>query len=272
MDSIRVALLREVLAGTEWLETTRRFARALRASVKPHGGGLLLVGSEAYEPWHLAAHLDDEAAWSGRPELSPTLVRHRTRPGDPAHLTVGLGRIEAVRRGETLLVATPHRPEARLLERVHDARRAGATVLALDSGDRELHALAHDALAVSELLAEPLAVPGPEPEPEPGGPPSPARGDGFGHGSARRDGIRHSSTEGRDGGGASLGFGHVSLGRGGFGHESLGYQGFGHDTVQHLVSAAAGENCPTAPRGQRRFRDRLSRLAEYLLDPPPARW
>ncbi|NKQ29071.1 hypothetical protein HF200_33315, partial [Streptomyces galbus] len=67
MDAVRVALLREVLAGTEWLGATRRFAGALRGSVVAHGGGLLLVGTAAYEPWHLAAHLVDEAAWSGTP-------------------------------------------------------------------------------------------------------------------------------------------------------------------------------------------------------------
>ncbi|MCZ4516052.1 hypothetical protein O3Q52_49715, partial [Streptomyces sp. ActVer] len=117
MDAVRVALLREVLAGTEWPGATRRFAGALRSSVLPHGGGLLLVGTAEYEPWHLAAHLVDEAAWSGTPELTPTLVRHGARPGDPAHLAVGLGRIEAARRGETLLVVAPDAPGAPHLDR-----------------------------------------------------------------------------------------------------------------------------------------------------------
>ncbi|MGW5732222.1 MULTISPECIES: hypothetical protein [Streptomyces] len=204
MDAVRVALLREVLAGTEWVGATRRFAGTLRSSVVPHGGGLLLVGTEEYEPWHLAAHLVDEAAWSGTPELTPTLVRHRVREGDPAHLSTGLGRIEAARRGETLLVVAPDSPAgapgAQLLERVHDARAAGATVLALGSGDGDLGALAHEALAVPE-------------SPE------------------------------------------LDL-----------------DMVQHLVSAAAGENSLPAARGRRRLRDRLSRLADQLTSPPPARW
>jgi len=202
MDAVRVALLREVLAGTEWLGATRRFAGALRSSVVPHGGGLLLVGTEEYEPWHLAAHLVDEAAWSGTPELTPTLVRHGARASDPPHLAVGLGRIEAARRGETRLVVAPDAPGAPLLERVHDARRAGATVLALSSSssDRELRALAHDGLVVP----------------------------------AERE---------------------LDL-----------------DSVQHLVSAAAGENALPGPRGGRRFRDRLSRLADHLTAPPPARW
>ncbi|MGW2725698.1 hypothetical protein [Streptomyces sp. NPDC001492] len=200
MDAVRVALLREVLAGTEWLGAARRFAGALRGSVVSHGGGLLLVGTEEYEPWHLAAHLVDEAAWSGTPELAPTLVRHGARPSDPAHLAVGLGRLAAARRGETLLVVSPGGPEGPLLERVYDVRRAGATVLALGSGEGELASLAHESLAVPE--------------------------------------------------GSELDL----------------------DTVQHLVSAAAGENALPAPRGNRRLRDRLYRLAEQLTAPPPARW
>ncbi|MEU1459102.1 hypothetical protein ABZ467_00145 [Streptomyces sp. NPDC005727] len=197
MDAVRVALLREVLAGTEWLGATRRFAGVLRGSVVTHGGGLLLVGTPEYEPWHLAAHLVDEAAWSGTPELAPTLVRHHARPADPAHLAVGPGRIEAARRGETLLVVAPEEP-AELLERVHGARRAGVTVLALGAGGGELAAMAHDTLAVPE--------------------------------------------------GAELDL----------------------DSVQHLVSAAAGEN--SSPRVRGGFRDRLSRLADILTAPPAAPW
>ena len=67
MDAVRVALLREVLAGTEWLGATRRFAGALRGSVVSHGGGLLLVGTPEFEPWHLAAHLVDEVLLRGGP-------------------------------------------------------------------------------------------------------------------------------------------------------------------------------------------------------------
>ncbi|MBC2867369.1 hypothetical protein [Streptomyces mexicanus] len=199
MDAVRVALLREVLAGTEWLGATRHFAGVLRSSVVSHGGGLLLVGTPAYEPWHLAAHLVDEAAWSGTPELAPTLVRHGARPSDPAHLAVGLGRLEAARRGETLLVVAPEEP-APLLGRVHEARRAGATVLALGSGEGELAALAHETLTVPD-------------------------------------------------------------------HAELDL-----DTVQHLVSAAAGENPLPQPRRRGRLRERLSRLAESLTAPPPPGW
>ncbi|KOX32409.1 MULTISPECIES: hypothetical protein [unclassified Streptomyces] len=200
MDAVRVALLREVLAGTEWPGEVRRFAGVLRCSAVSHGGGLLLVGTEEYEPWHLAAHLVDESVWSGLPELAPTLVRHRVRPGAPAHLAVGLGRLEAAGRGSTLLMVAPERPEEGVLQRVHDARRAGATVLALGGDGPEVRGLAHETLAVA------------------------------------------AGSE-------------VDL-----------------DTVQHLVSAAAGENSLPSPRGSRRFRDRLSDLADRLTAPPPKRW
>jgi hypothetical protein len=200
MDAVRVALLRDVLAGTRWPQDARRFALALRGSVVPRGGGLLLAGTEAYEPWHLAAHLSDESAWSGLPELAPVLVRHRVAAGDPAHLSVGLGRIAAAGRGETLLLVAPERPGDGLLERVHDARRAGARVLTLDGGDPEVGGLAHESLVVA-------------------------------------------------------GDDDVDL-----------------DIVQHLVSAAAGENGRPPARGRRTFRDRLARLADQLTQPPPARW
>jgi hypothetical protein len=61
---------------------------------------------------------------------------------------VGMERLEAATRRETLLVVSPEAAPAELLERVDDARRIGATILALDRGDPELGALAHEALAV----------------------------------------------------------------------------------------------------------------------------
>lgn len=150
MDAVRVALLREVLAATEWPRTTRAFAGTLRTAVQRGPGELLLVGTAAYEPWHLAAHLDDEAAWSGVPELSPTLLRFRVPPGAPAHLAVGVRRLAAAGRGETVLVVAPDRPDSALLERVHDARRAGATVLALSASAQggPFGEFAHDVLTV----------------------------------------------------------------------------------------------------------------------------
>ncbi|MEV8630447.1 hypothetical protein AB0395_02210 [Streptosporangium sp. NPDC051023] len=148
MDARSVAILREILASTGWIERTRELGLALRATRSP--GGLLVVGTPSEEPWHLTAHLSDEARLAGLPQLAPTLVRWAPAPDAPAHLRVGLERIEQARRGETLFVVTEDRAPDPLLERVSDARRVGATILALDGGDPELEGLAHDALVISE--------------------------------------------------------------------------------------------------------------------------
>jgi hypothetical protein len=147
MDASQVAALRELLATTGWPERTREFAGALRSSARTPGG-LLVFGPPDEEPWHLAAHLDDESRLSGIPELAPTLVRWEPPPAAPPHLRVGLERLEAARRGETLIVVSEDESPAPLLERVDDARRVGATIFALDSGDRELEGLAHETLTV----------------------------------------------------------------------------------------------------------------------------
>ncbi|MER7756613.1 hypothetical protein [Kitasatospora sp. NPDC097643] len=154
MDAVRVSALREHLTGSGWLEAVGGFAGSLRRSVSRRGAGeLLLVGTEAYEPWHLAAHLDDEAAWSALPRLAPTLLRHHPEPpGAPAHLAQGLRRLTEAGRGVTVLVIAPDAAGTPLLERVHDARRHGATVLALDGATPaepgDLGGLAHERLAV----------------------------------------------------------------------------------------------------------------------------
>jgi hypothetical protein len=147
VDADQVAMLREVLSATGWLERTGEFARALRVSAR-QPGGLLLVGTPTGEPWHMAAHLDDESRLNHVPELAPTLVRWSPPSEAPPHLRVGLERLEAVRRGEALFVVAEDKAPVPLLERVDDARRTGATILTLDGGDRELSGLAHEALTV----------------------------------------------------------------------------------------------------------------------------
>lgn len=148
MDASAVERLRAALSGTGWVERAASFAKSLRTAGHDPGS-LLLVGTPDDEPWHLAAHLDDEARYASLPLLRPTLVRWSPPPGAPAHLSIGLDRLEALQRGETLLVVAPDQPPERLLERVADARRGGATVLALDgSQSTDLAGLAHDALVV----------------------------------------------------------------------------------------------------------------------------
>jgi hypothetical protein len=158
MDRARIALMRDLLAGTGWVERTRSFGQALRRA--PHeAGGLLLVGTPTEEPWHFAAHLDDEARWSDLPGLAPVLVRWSLPPNAPAHLAVGLQRLEQVARGETVFVVAPDAAPEQLLERVSDARKIGATVFALDAGNTELEGLAHESLWVPGASSEGIVVP-----------------------------------------------------------------------------------------------------------------
>ncbi len=100
------------------------------------------------EPWHFTAHLDDQARWSGLGQLRPTLVRWEPPPGAPAHLAVGLDRLEAATPGETVVVVAPDSAPEGLLERLADARRVGATVVSLDTGDPELEDVAHERFVV----------------------------------------------------------------------------------------------------------------------------
>ena len=136
-----------MLVSTGWVERTQDFAKTLRRrTTEPQG--LLLVGTPDAEPWHLAAHLDDESRWSGVSELSPTLVRYQPPEGAPAHLAVTLKRLERAKRGETLFVVSEDDAPSELLERAWDARKLGATILSLDIGDAELHGVAHESLVV----------------------------------------------------------------------------------------------------------------------------
>ena len=145
MQADQVAALRALLAPTGWVDRTAGFARALRRSAR---GGLLLIGPQAAEPWHMTAHLADESRLADLPDLAPTLVRWSPPPGAPLHLSVGLDRLRAASREETLLVVSQAVTPPELLERVHDVRRIGVTVFALDSGDPELDLLAHESLPV----------------------------------------------------------------------------------------------------------------------------
>ncbi len=147
MNADQVAALRALLAPTGWLDRTSSFARALRRSARTPNG-LLVVGPADDEPWHMTAHLTDESRLAGIPELAPTLIRWAPEPGAPAHLSAGLDRLRDAGRAETLLVVSAQPAPAELLERVHDVRRSGAAVFALDRDDPELDGLAHESLPV----------------------------------------------------------------------------------------------------------------------------
>ena len=155
VDIGRVLVLRELLASSGWIERTQSFARTMHRSTKDPGG-LLLVGTPDVEPWHLAAHLDDEARISGVAELSPTLIRYAPPVDAPPHLSFPLQRLEQAKRSKTVFVVSEEDVPSSLLERAWDARKTGATVLSLDAGDSELQQVAHESLTIVRNEVQPV--------------------------------------------------------------------------------------------------------------------
>jgi hypothetical protein len=267
VDADQVDTLRALLANSGWLERVRVFGRALRTSTRTPGG-LLVVGTPEDEPWHLTAHLDEESRLSRLPVLMPTLVRWSPPPDAPPHLRVGLERLEAARRGETLFVVSEETAPVPLLERVNDARHVGATILALDGGDRELDALAHETLAVPRREA---------PTGPAGRPPGGLAGRPAGEPAGGQTGRPAGGQAGRQAGGPageSAPEAVPAFGRGGFDEaEWAGRAGLlSFDAAQHLISAAAGERdvsgaAQGGSRGARGLRDRLARLLDAVSGP-----
>lgn len=151
MNTAQVEALRTLLASSGWVERTSDFARRLRGWSRTQHG-LLVVGTPAFEPWHMTAHLADEIQYAGLHELAPTLVRWSPPPNAPPHLRVGIDRIARADRAETLLVIGTETAPAALLERLADARKSGAGIFALDQGDDELDSLAHEFLGVRPAI------------------------------------------------------------------------------------------------------------------------
>ncbi len=157
MDQVTTALLRRALRDTPWPAAARSFLGSVaRGGHEP--GNLLTVGTPDYEPWHLTAHLRDDAELRGETALVPTLVRRTVPANAPRHLRHGMERLEQAGRGATVLVVSPLAADEGLLQRALDARRRGSTLLALTTTDPELVALSHDAL-VTGGADEPDALP-----------------------------------------------------------------------------------------------------------------
>ena len=153
MDGELVWRMRTALRQSGWWSTAQSIGDAVRRTAHP--GGLLVVGTPEHEPWHLTAHLDDEARFTGQQQLRATLVRFAPPIGAAPHLAVGLRRLETATSGETVLIVAPDLAPARLLERVERAKRVGATVLSVDGGDPALDDVVHERMSVTptELLA-----------------------------------------------------------------------------------------------------------------------
>lgn len=154
VDATTAAMLRLLLQPTEWPDRVSDFAADMRR-VTRNPSGLLLVGTPDDEPWHLAAHLDETARWEGIPEISPVLVRWTPPREGPQHLTMGMRRLDYVRRGDLVLVVAPTATPPRLLERVDDAKKSGGAVFSIDSGDDDLNSIAHESLSVTAPITVP---------------------------------------------------------------------------------------------------------------------
>src|ERR1700722_19521248 len=125
---------------------SRRFAQILGG--RHRSTRLLVVGTEGAEPWHFTAHLAEQAERCGRNDLAPTLLRWKVPPGAPRHLAMPMESLTEVSRTETVLVVSPYGESDALLNRVEDARRQGARVLAIHRECSELVDLSHDGLPV----------------------------------------------------------------------------------------------------------------------------
>src|SRR5580692_2610624 len=92
---------------------------------------LLVMGTPEFEPWHFVAHLAEEAKRDHRADLIPTLVRWQVPQGAPAHLAVSLSELSQLTRNQTLLVVSSCSDSPLLLERVTDAKKRGARIMAV---------------------------------------------------------------------------------------------------------------------------------------------
>ncbi len=134
-------------SGSGWTRRAWDLGQQLRPASQT-ADRLFVVGTPAHDAWHVAAHLDDEATFSGLASLRPTLLRWKPPAGGPPHLRAGIDELRGSARGRAVLVVAPDPLAEGELERLADARRAGATLMAVASGEDELNDLAHDCVVV----------------------------------------------------------------------------------------------------------------------------
>jgi hypothetical protein len=132
---------------------TLHFANALGGR-RDTSNRLLVVGTPQFEPWHFVAHLAEEAKRGGRADLAPTLIRWDVPPGSPAHLSFSVNEVAQMTRSQTLLVVSSCSDSPELLERVTDAKKHGARILAVHRGDLALADLSHEMLSVDPVRTD----------------------------------------------------------------------------------------------------------------------
>jgi hypothetical protein len=117
-------------AGGGWTQRVWELGQVLRP-VSVSTGQLFVVGTPTHDAWHAAAHLDDAAAFCGLPQLRPALLRWQPPACAPQHLRLSVDELRRSGRGRAVLVVAPDALGEHELERLADARRSGATLLAV---------------------------------------------------------------------------------------------------------------------------------------------
>jgi hypothetical protein len=146
--------------SASWLSKAWDLGQALRPQAK-RNDQLFVVGTSTFDPWHVAAHLDDEARLCGLAGLRPTLLRWNPPADAPAHLSHSFDTLRETSGGPTVLVVAPDALDEVELERLADARRRGANLLAVSAGEGELTGLANESVTLSAqtLAGSPLVAP-----------------------------------------------------------------------------------------------------------------
>jgi hypothetical protein len=80
--------------------------------------------------------------------LRPRLLRWRPAQTGPAHLRHSLDELRTAGPRQAVLVVAPGELGEHGLERLSDARRQGATLLAVTAGSSDLEGLSHEAVTV----------------------------------------------------------------------------------------------------------------------------
>jgi hypothetical protein len=140
--------------SASWLSKAWDLGQALRPQARANHQ-LFIIGTTTFDPWHVAAHLDDEARLSGFSELRPTLLRWHPPAGAPAHLSHSFEELRHSKAGPTVLVVAPDALHEDELERLANARRRGASLLAVSAAEGDLADLVHESVTLSaQAVAE----------------------------------------------------------------------------------------------------------------------
>jgi hypothetical protein len=144
-----------------WLSRAWDLGQLLRPAAA-RSDRLLVLGSESFEPWHVTAHLDDQARLLGAPTLRPTLLRRSPPPDAPAHLRHSMDDLRDTGRRHTVLIVAPDELDADALSRLSDARRRGALLLGVTADAGELAALTDNLVSVTAAAATTIGLDEPD--------------------------------------------------------------------------------------------------------------